>query len=101
MFKRLVARIKNRRAFKQVKKFLTLSKDYKVKEFVFVDKNSETFDDKFGGRSYYHYYCTDNGLNDARLDMYLPLENDTVEYYMTFFMISLQIVMYCGFKWKE
>lgn len=99
MFNRLTAKFLAKRNVKKIEKFLRSSKDYKVREIVFMDKDSEDFDDKFDGKSYYHYSCTDNGLDDGRIELFIPVAHKGY-YDLVLWEMAMVIAVKAGFVFK-
>ena len=74
MFKRLIEKIKLRRDVKKAKEFFRQSADYKTKRIKFIKR-----DERFGGKSFYHFYCADNGVDDSQMNLIIITPNKYAE----------------------
>lgn len=90
MFKRLTENIKFRRDIKKAKEFFLQSDGYKTKRIRFVEK-----DEEFGRKSFYHFHCADNGVDDSQRNLIVITPNKYAKLKM--WELSLTLAVGLGF----
>lgn len=70
-----ITKIKVKRHFKKIKKFLDETKDYDIKKILLMNEEKVGYNPAFNGLSYIHMHCEDGTLDTK--DFYMTMTRET------------------------